>query len=57
MNELKDLGYVNGWRETPEIVNKCWELGHKREQETIGRCLTLTVCRECGYSYKTDSSD
>ena len=57
MRELKDLGYENGWWEMPEMVKKCRELGHRREQKTIGRCLTLTVCKECGYSFKTDSSD
>jgi len=56
MTELKNLGYVNGWLERPEIVTKCEEAEHKREWKKIGRCLEQCTCRECGYYYKIDSS-
>jgi hypothetical protein len=26
MPERKELGYANGWKDTPEIVKKCAEL-------------------------------
>jgi hypothetical protein len=55
--EIVDLGYANGWGETPEIVKKCWEQDHEREGGNIGRCLSETICRICGYKYKIDSSD
>jgi hypothetical protein len=59
---MKDLGYANGWTETPEEVKKCRD-GHNKGEEhagyskTIGRCLTEYRCSTCGYSYKVDSSD
>ena len=53
---IKNLGYCNGWGETPEIVKKCRELQHKRSGVKVGNCLNTTVCEICGYSYKTDSS-
>lgn len=55
--DFQDLGYVNGWKETPEIVKKCMELKHEVWSDTIGNCLTAVVCKECGYQYKIDSSD
>ena len=56
--ETKYLGYMNGWIETPEIVQKCHDLGHKPEH-TKGhwRCDTHVHCPICGYSYDIDSSD
>lgn len=58
---MKDLGYANGWIETPEIVKKCREqnndfkhIGYRR---AIGRCLNEYGCERCGYKYLIDSSD
>lgn len=45
--EMEYLGWANGWKETPEIVKKCHELGHNR----FGRCEI------CGYYFNVDSSD
>ena len=55
--EIQDLGYANGWGETKEIVDICESLKHKKEIIRIGQCLTQYICRECGYSYKVDSTD
>lgn len=54
---MQNLGYVNGWDETPEIVKKCEEKNHKRDFKEIGSCKTKCICEECGYTYKIDSSD
>lgn len=52
--ELKDLGYANSWKETPEIVERCKCVGWIRN---IGRCLNEYGCSICGYKYIVDSSD
>jgi len=52
-----DLGYANGWKGTPEIVQKCSDLGHQQYSKTVGKCLTEYGCEECGYKYLVDSSD
>ena len=54
---MENLGYRNGWPKTPDIVVNCREENHKIEVESLGRCLTKTTCKECGYFYKTDSGD
>jgi hypothetical protein len=56
---MKNLGYANGWTETPEEVVKCNELGHRDQRwaRNVGRCLTEYGCNECGYTYKIDSGD
>jgi hypothetical protein len=56
MPERKELGYANGWKETPEIVKKCAELGHKQYHLVVGNCDHEYGCVECGYSYSVDSS-
>lgn len=55
---MTDLGYANGWEETPEIVKNC---PHPIESpyyyvKTVGNCLTEYGCTECGYKYLVDSS-
>ncbi len=55
IKEIKDLGYANGWKETPEIVKECREK-HKQRSRTIGNCLHEYYCDKCGYVYKVDSS-
>lgn len=59
---FKDLGWVNGWSETPEIVKKCRELNHDTTDTDEGRIKyrgydTVTRCATCGYKYHCDSSD
>ena len=54
---MTELGYSNAWTNTPGIVKKCWENGHKREEiKGMGNERKI-ICRECDYSYKIDSSD
>mgnify|MGYP001599359359 CR=1 FL=1 len=59
---MKDLGWVNGWNDTPELVKKCRELKH----ETVGwdnatiknhGYDTVTKCEICDYIFHCDSSD
>ena len=52
---MKNLGYMNGWSKTPDVVEKCKELGHREEPKEIGRCLNEYWCEECGYKYTIDS--
>lgn len=54
---MKDLGYANGWIETPEIVKKCNQLGHRGYSINRGKCLNEYGCERCGYKYLIDSSD
>ena len=56
MPERKNLGYANGWKDTPEIVKKCEEMGHKQYHRVVGNCDHEYGCVECGYSYSVDSS-
>jgi hypothetical protein len=59
---VKNLGWANGWSETPEIVKKCRELNHDVSDKSDApgvpyKCFTNTVrCDICGYYYKYDSS-
>lgn len=55
---IKDLGYANGWSETPEIVEKCKKLGHKIESEKdlAFNCVNHYWCPICNYRYSIDSS-
>jgi len=57
--EMMDLDYVNGWKETPKIVKTCNEKGHvkKFKPHSMFRCVTVVTCEVCGYTYKIDSSD
>lgn len=54
---MKDLGFANGWRDIPIIVQGCRELKHEIESENIGKCLHRYSCYICKYKYKVDSSD
>ena len=58
---MENLGYANGWQDTPEIVKKR-ELRDAGEKHQIwsrneGRCLNAYGCETCGYEYRVDSSD
>jgi len=44
--DFENLGWANGWRETPEVVKKCQEAGHQAGN----------ICYICKYSYQVDSS-
>ena len=52
---MQNLGYVNGWKKTPDIVLKCEH--PKTEIKLFGRCHTEYRCNICGYFYRVDSSD
>ena len=60
--DLKSLGYANGWASTPDVVVSCraacsrGEM-HDRTTEDVGRCVTEYTCRTCKYKYRVDSSD
>ena len=57
-SNLKDLGWANGWLETPEIVRICRKLHHMTSEEDCPpwSCVTLITCEDCQYIYKIDSS-
>jgi len=52
MLPMSDLGYANGWSETPAVVEKC---NHAPERKKIGNCLHEVKCDICNYKYKVDS--
>jgi len=54
---IHDLGYANGWKETPEIVRNCKQQGHIQYSQNVGKCLTEYGCGACHYKYLVDSSD
>ena len=57
---MSNLGWANGWNETPEIVVKCQELGHQKSSidRSHGRGADNEVrCNTCGYVFHYDSSD
>jgi len=54
---MQDLGYVNGWEKTPDIVHECREKGHLGYRKTVGNCLREIGCEICAYKYLIDSSD
>lgn len=57
--KVKNLGWANGWRETPEILKKCRELKHKTSgvDHSHMRGTNHEVrCDICGYVYRYDSS-
>jgi hypothetical protein len=51
------LGYANGWKETPDIVKKCEAKNHKLESKKVGRGVTEYICHKCKYVYFVDSTD
>jgi len=58
---VQDFGWANSWSETPDLVKKCREAGHKVSDIDVGppfRGLENVVrCDICGYVYRYDSSD
>lgn len=51
---IRDLGWGNGWSETPEIVKNC---PHQQTEIHLGSCVHQVTCVECGFTYKYDSGD
>lgn len=54
---ISDLGYANGWTETPVLVQKCRAMTHERWSRSIGRCLHEYGCDTCNYKFTVDSGD
>ncbi len=63
MNEMRDLGWANGWEptNTPRVILECATKGHvttKIDHDDTRRGLdTEYRCEICGYFYHVDSSD
>ena len=51
---LQDLGWGNGWGETPEIVKSC---RHQISDVVLRPCVHQVTCLDCGYTYLYDSGD
>lgn len=57
--EYQNLGWANGWRQTPEIVMSCHhDYPDKGTVSTSNRGYeNIVICAKCGYIYRYDSSD
>lgn len=53
---MSNLGYANGWAETPAIVKNCERMAHGWVTRQIGRCEREHSCPICNYRFKVDSS-
>ena len=51
---VKDLGWANGWAETPAVVKACT---HRKVEVSLSSCVTQVTCLECQYTYRVDSGD
>ena len=63
-DEPIDLGWANGWKQTPALVKNCEEqraagFEHDYSDHTSGpeSCVHRVECRTCGYLYRYDSGD
>jgi len=54
-NEYRDLGWENGWVNTPKVVKECNEKGHERIIDQQIHTTTIK-CDKCKYYYKVDTS-
>lgn len=54
--KVRDLGWANGWKATPEVVSKCLEADHKTIDREVRLCDHEIRCDICGYRYRMDSS-
>lgn len=52
--EIKQLGIMNSWKATPEIVQNC---NHVKTYESISKNYSKITCETCGYTYSVDSGD
>lgn len=59
--DLKDLGYANGWPQDPPEEEGCKALGHQQKDVNLDPSCRgldrLYYCVECGFRYHVDSSD
>jgi hypothetical protein len=55
--EIKDLGCVNSWKESPQIYKECCRLEHPMTIRNLGRCYNEYTCEICGIKYTIDSGD
>jgi hypothetical protein len=55
-SDYRDLGYANGWKNTPDIVEKCRKKKHSISGVTVSNCLHEYFCDICKYKYQVDSS-
>ncbi len=51
--EIKDLGYMNGWKIKPEIVKNC---KHSKTIKELSMFDNEYICEICGFKYIVDSS-
>jgi len=54
ITEPINLGYVNGWKQTPGIVSSC---KHKKEFRKVRRGIEQIKCNICKFYYFIDSTD
>lgn len=54
---MKNLGYANGWRETPPELTRCSDLNHAITTVEDGRCVNRHSCEPCQIEWRVDSSD
>lgn len=54
---MTDLGFMNGWREEPELYKEAVAKGYKFKEKKIGRCLHEYTCEQGDFRYRIDSSD
>ena len=55
--EMKDLGDMNSWSKTPDIVKHCRDKHHQMHTRNKGRCYNEYSCPICKYRYAVDSGD
>lgn len=58
-NNIKDLGWANGWIKTPDIVEKCRKLQHRVydiDRSGMRGSKHEVRCDICRYVYRYDSS-
>ena len=58
-SRIRDLGWMNGWVSDGEemaLIEHCQELGHDVVECGGSGCVWRVTCRECGYTYRVDST-
>ena len=58
---MTNLGWANGWTETPEAVKVCNALYHRKNDIDVGEHFRglehVVTCPICQIEYRYDSSD
>ena len=54
---MTDLGFMNGWREEPELYREAVAKGYKFKECEVRNCLHKYVCEELGFYFYIDSYD